>query len=97
MNTLYLFWAIIALQFADLALTIDILLDGGREVAPIGRLFKWIGQDEALFLGKGIALGVFLYAHGNDLMQPWAYWFILVLYVAVVGNNLVQRRKQAKR
>lgn len=96
MTTLYLFWIIVGLQFADLALTIDVLIDGGREVGPVKWLFGLMGRDEALFAVKGLALTAFLWAYGNEQIPLVAYWIILAIYVAVVGNNLLVRRRQRK-
>ena len=78
------------LQVADAWTTITALNLNGREANPmLNYLFRRFGVVQALMVVKGgsiILAGLFLVDH-------WAMWFLIGVYVLVVGHNVYQIRK----
>jgi len=78
------------LQVADAWTTITALNLNGREANPmLNYLFRRFGVVQTLMVVKGgsiIIAGLFLVDH-------WAMWFLIGVYVLVVGHNVYQIRK----
>jgi len=78
------------LQVADAWTTITALNLNGREANPmLNYLFRRFGVVQTLMVVKGgsiILAGLFLVDH-------WAMWFLIGVYVLVVGHNVYQIRK----
>lgn len=83
-NNLLLF-GVLALQVADGWTTYQAIRLGGSEKNPVvAWLMRQIGVVPGLVLAKGAVAYIVLYAlHG----APWM-WAALVLYSAVVANNV---------
>ena len=84
------FLLFIILQVADGWTTVTALNLGGRELNPwLNYLFRKFGVVQTLMALKGVSIilaGLFLVDH-------WAMWFLIGVYVLVVGHNVYQIRK----
>ncbi len=89
----YLFWAVIALQVADAAITIHALRTGKtREANPIvAKLISKLGRDRAVVGLKIISIGALFYF--RDQATLWPLVGLAALYAVVVVNNVRVIRK----
>ena len=85
-----LFAFLLALQAMDVATTLYVLNNGGKEINPVVRkLMKWFGKTSGLIIIKLMALcALFLIAlmHGSKML--WLFWGLSVIYSLVVGRNI---------
>ena len=95
----YLFWLIVFAQFADILTTDDALALGAREAGPVKWLFgaaAKIGLDpiDVIMVVKYWLLCLIAWLHNGGQIEDWAYWAILVGYVAVLASNVYQESRQ---
>lgn len=91
-TSLAIFAAVCLLNIADIYTTMRILAAGGREVNPVmAWLMGALGTVPALIGIKVLALGV---AYAYLAAAPmWSLAALLLVYVAVLTNNVIQMRK----
>ena len=87
------------LNLLDAVTTMRIIAAGGRELNPVLRwLFQRMEIGAALALIKGFLMAVLIgvviaFPHARETLV-YVYAVLVVVYAGIVGNNVVQYRKQ---